>query len=94
MRLIDADKIEHYECRGKMSFAGENIGEQRFILIPIAKLTDIPTVEIDKVDDTAKDIISEIQRAEQNYYFNQCWNYDYLIEVINRLISLSKKVEV
>ncbi len=95
MRLIDADKIVNYRCKGNMTMGNGEVGEKEFLLLPISSLSELPTVPIvEASNEIYQEIVKEIRKAEQNYYFNQCWNYQYLIDTINKLIDLSKKVEV
>ena len=44
MRLIDADKIVNYEITGNFS-CGELSGTDKFVLLPVHHLSEIPTVK-------------------------------------------------
>ena len=41
-----------------------------------------------KVSQKEKLLVQKIKEADFNYKMNQCWNYDYLIKIINDLIDI------
>lgn len=68
MRLIDADKIVNYEITGNFS-CGELNGTDKFVLLPVHHLSEIPTVKHYFSDQEYKILLDILKREREQYKY-------------------------
>ena len=66
MRLIDADKIVNYEITGNFS-CGELNGTDKFVLLPVHHLSEIPTVKHYFSDQEYKILLALLNKEKEQY---------------------------